>query len=106
MFKNLKNWFIRELAEEVEKLKQKVDKMATQLEDTIQALKDARVQLAAVRKEQTDLRTTLTERIKALEDIIAAGGTTPEILAALKVEVDGLKEDLGTFDADIPNATA
>ncbi len=90
------------------------------LEDATAELKQARVDLAKIRKEQTDTRTALatsiqqqseliktqTERIAALEKIIADGGGSipPEVVAAFRAELDGAKADLAAFDEDIPDA--
>lgn len=76
------------------------------LEDTLAQVKDLRLSIAKVRKENGDLRLVLETRITNLEKLIEEGQANPETIAALAAEVAGAREDLDGFDADVPDATA
>ena len=74
------------------------------LEDALADLKALRLDVTKVRTENASLRTFLTDRIAALEKIIADGAGNAETIAAIAAEVAGLKTDVAAFDADVPDA--
>lgn len=103
----MRNWILDWLGwERLSETKERHRQIMAALEDALADLKALRLDLTKVRQENTSLRTFLTERIAALEKIIADGGANPETIAAITAEVAGLKSDLAEFDADVPDAPA
>jgi hypothetical protein len=79
--------------------------MAT-LNETLAAVNAARVDIAKIRVENSQLRLFLETTIKTLQDIISAGAADADTVAALGTAVAGLRDDLAAFDSDVPDAPA
>lgn len=65
-----------------------------------------RVELAAANATEVARNTELLAKVAELEALIAAGGGSPEKVAAIASAVDDIKAFLAEFDADVPDAPA
>jgi uncharacterized coiled-coil DUF342 family protein len=90
--------------ERLTQTKKRHDEIMAILEDTLAQVKDLRLDIAKVRKENADLRLVLETRITNLEKLLEGATANPETIAALAAEVAGARKDLQDFDADVPDA--